>query len=87
LAPDFAAADGTPPAAANLDIASSKSSIGAGRVLLLMQLFEDAYLKVKCRVSALVMKSPMTLEPAALRNSLGELQQSLSLSLGSEAHQ
>jgi hypothetical protein len=38
-----------------------------------MQLFEDAYLKVRCRVSALVMKSPMTLEPAALRNSLGEL--------------
>ncbi len=28
---------------------------------------------VKCRVSALVMKSPMTLETAALRNSLGEL--------------
>jgi hypothetical protein len=30
-------------------------------------------LNVKCRVSALVMKSPMTLETAALRNSLGEL--------------
>jgi hypothetical protein len=38
-----------------------------------MQLSEDVYLKVKYRVSALVMKSPMTLEPAAPRNSLGEL--------------